>query len=57
MCAKMKIIHFVIHSTSSSSLFDLPDQSGAARVHSYNFLCIISLYRATTYIFSQAKIT
>ena len=32
---------------SSSSLFDLPDQSGTARVHSYHFLCSISLYAAT----------
>ena len=43
--------------SSLSSLFDLPDQPGAARVHSYNFLCSFSLYRATNYIFSQAKIT
>ena len=56
MCAKMKIINFVIHGTSSSSLFDLPDQSGAARVHSYNFLCSISLYTATkTYFLSQIQ--
>ena len=57
ICAKLKIINFVTHSTSSSSLFDLPDQSGAARVHSYNFLCSISLYTATNYVFSQVKIT
>ena len=36
---------------------DLPDQSGDARVHSYNFLCSISFYRAINYIFSSAKIT
>ena len=42
ICAKMKIINFVTHSTRSSSLFDLPDQSGAARVHSYKCLCSIS---------------
>ena len=30
----------------------LPDQSGAARVHSYNFLCSIPLYTATNNIFS-----
>ena len=48
----MKIINFVTHSTASSSLFDLLDQSGAARVHSYNFLCSISLYSATYNIFS-----
>ena len=48
----MKIINFVTHSTSSSSLFDLPDQWGAARVlHSYNCLCSVSLYTATNYIF------
>ena len=35
----------------------LPDQSGAARVHSYNFLCSIPLYTATNNIFSKAKIT
>ena len=52
-----KIINFVTHGTSSSSLFDLPDQSGAARVHSYNFLCSISLETAINYIFSWAKIT
>ena len=38
----MKIINFCYSQCSSlSSLFDLPDQSGAARVHSYNFLCSI----------------
>ena len=57
MCAKMKIINFVTHSTSSSSLFDLPEQSEAACVYSYNFFRSISLYTATNNIFSQAKIT
>ena len=47
----MKIINFVTHSTSSSLLFDLPDQSEAARVHSYNFLCTILPYTATNNIF------
>ena len=51
ICAKMKIINFVTHSTSSSLLFDLPDQSEAARVHSYNFLCSILPYTATNNIF------
>ena len=55
--AKMKIINFVTRSTSSSWLFDLPDQSGAARVYSYNFLCSISLETAINDIFSWARIT
>ena len=57
ICAKMKIINFVTRSTSSSWLFDLPDQSGAARVYSYNFLCSISLETAINDIFSWARIT
>ena len=47
----MKIINFVTHSTSSNSLFDLPDHREPPRVHSNNFLCSISLYTATNKIF------
>ena len=53
----MKIIDFVTHIASASSLLDLPDQSGAARLHSYNFLCSISLCTTTNNIFSEPKIT
>ena len=56
----MEIINFVTHilsCTRSSSLFDLSDQSGAFLVHSYYFLCSISLHTATNNIFSKAKIT
>ena len=57
ICATMKIIDFVTHIASASSLLDLPDQSGAARLHSYNFLCSISLCTTTNNIFSEPKIT
>ena len=38
----MKVINFCYSQCSSlSSLFDFPDQSGAARMHSYNVFCSI----------------
>ena len=53
ICAKMRIILLKYPST----LFDLPDQSGAAHVHSWNFRCSISLCTTTNNIFSWPKIS
>ena len=49
ICAKMKIVNFVAHSVAHWVRSSICQTTGAARVQSYNFLCSISLYRATNY--------